>query len=39
MGTPLNLNRGTVTQSITVTDNRTGESREIPIVDGGSRGE
>jgi len=24
-----------VTQSITVTDNRTGESREIPIVDGG----
>jgi len=29
------LNRGTVTQSITVTDNRTGESREIPIVDGG----
>ena len=35
MGTPLNLNRGTVTQSITVTDNRTGESREIPIVDGG----
>jgi citrate synthase len=35
MGSPLNLNRGTVTQSITVTDNRTGESREIPIVDGG----
>ena len=24
-----------MTQSITVTDNRTGESREIPIVDGG----
>jgi citrate synthase len=35
MGAPQNLNRGTVTQSITVTDNRTGESREIPIVDGG----
>ena len=32
---PPDLNRGTVTQSITVTDNRTGESREIPIVDGG----
>jgi len=35
MGAPLNLNRGSVTQSITVTDNRTGESLEIPIVDGG----
>jgi citrate synthase len=35
MGSPLDSNRGTVTQSITVTDNRTGESREIPIVDGG----
>ena len=31
----LNLNRGTVTQSITVTDNRTGEAREIPIENGG----
>ncbi|MCU1363060.1 MAG: citrate synthase [Acidimicrobiaceae bacterium] len=35
MDTPINLKRGTVTQSITVTDNRSGESREIPIVDGG----
>jgi citrate synthase len=29
------MNRGPVTQSITVTDNRTGETREIPITDGG----
>ena len=35
MDGPLNLNRGTVPQSITVTDNRTGESREIPIQNGG----
>jgi citrate synthase len=35
MVTLLILNRGPVTQSITVTDNRTGESREIPITDGG----
>jgi len=35
MDAPLNLNRGTVPQSITVTDNRTGESREIPIQNGG----
>ncbi|MHB8380025.1 MAG: citrate synthase [Acidimicrobiales bacterium] len=35
MVTPLNLNRGTVPQSITVTDNRTGETREIPIQNGG----
>jgi len=33
MGSP--KNRGDVTQSITVTDNRTGESREIPIEFGG----
>ena len=32
---PKLLNRGTVTQSITVTDNRTGETREIPIRNGG----
>jgi citrate synthase len=30
-----NLNRGTVAQSITVTDNRTGATREIPIENGG----
>jgi citrate synthase len=35
MDAPLNLNRGTVPQSITVTDNRTGETREIPIQNGG----
>jgi citrate synthase len=35
MDAPLNLNRGTVPQSITVTDNRTGETREIPIEHGG----
>jgi citrate synthase len=35
MGTPPKLNRGTVTQSITVTDNRNGESLEIPIEHGG----
>jgi len=35
MDTALKLNRGTVTQSITVTDNRTGETREIPIENGG----
>jgi citrate synthase len=35
MDTPPNLNRGTVTQSITVTDNRNGESLEIPIEHGG----
>jgi citrate synthase len=35
MGTHPNLNRGTVTQSITVTDNRNGESLEIPIEHGG----
>ncbi len=29
------MNRGTVTESITVTDNRTGETREIPIRNGG----
>jgi citrate synthase len=29
------LNRGTVTESITVTDNRTGETREMPIRNGG----
>ncbi len=35
MDAPLKLNRGTVPQSITVTDNRTGETREIPIQNGG----
>jgi len=35
MDAPLKLNRGTVPQSITVTDNRTGETREIPIENGG----
>jgi citrate synthase len=35
MGTHPKLNRGTVTQSITVTDNRNGESLEIPIEHGG----
>jgi citrate synthase len=29
------MNRGIVTESITVTDNRTGETREIPIRNGG----
>jgi citrate synthase len=29
------MNRGTVTESITVTDNRTGETREMPIRNGG----
>jgi citrate synthase len=29
------MNRGIVTESITVTDNRTGETREIPITNGG----
>ena len=29
------MNRGTVSESITVTDNRTGETREIAIQDGG----
>jgi citrate synthase len=29
------MNRGIVTDSITVTDNRTGETREIPIRNGG----
>jgi len=29
------MNRGTVSESITVTDNRTGETREIPIDKGG----
>ena len=35
MDVPLEMKRGIVTQSITVTDNRTGESREIPIENGG----
>jgi citrate synthase len=35
MDTQPKLNRGTVTQSITVTDNRNGESLEIPIEHGG----
>jgi citrate synthase len=35
MDAPLKVNRGTVPQSITVTDNRTGETREIPIQNGG----
>jgi citrate synthase len=35
MDGPLKVNRGTVPQSITVTDNRTGETREIPIQNGG----
>jgi len=35
MGTHPKLKRGTVTQSITVTDNRNGESLEIPIEHGG----
>jgi citrate synthase len=35
MGTHPKSNRGTVTQSITVTDNRNGESLEIPIEHGG----
>jgi citrate synthase len=35
MDTHPKLNRGTVTQSITVTDNRNGESLEIPIEHGG----
>jgi len=35
MDGPLKVNRGTVPQSITVTDNRTGETREIPIENGG----
>jgi len=35
MDQPPFMNRGTVSESITVTDNRTGETREIPIDKGG----